>query len=190
MGSESRARRNPRVNTPVDPAGELDKHAGAQGLARRSHAGSDEAPTEAPTPPEAPTLPLVPLSTKDLFMKFMKVFMETTQAQALAEPRERPLKARTPETYWSKSHIEGYHFCQQYEDHFVTSGAIGTNSTPFAASFFCSSISLRWAQHKRRHKSATLITWSKFKAFLQKDLGSSQAFIDSIWNKFRRDSQN
>ena len=31
--------------------------------------------------------------------------------------------------------------------------------------------------------------WSKFKAFLQKDLGSSQAFINSIWSKFRRDSQ-
>ena len=59
----------------------------------------------------------------------------------------------------------------------------------FAASFLRGSISLRWAQHKRRHKSITLITWSKFKAFLQKDLESSQAFIDSIWSKFRRDSQ-
>ena len=31
--------------------------------------------------------------------------------------------------------------------------------------------------------------WSEFKAFLRKDLGSSQAFIDSIGSKFRRDSQ-
>ena len=120
----------------------------------------------------------------------MKVFMETTQAQAqaLAEPRERPLKARTPETYWGKSHMECYHFCQQCEDHFETSGATGMNRTPFAASFFCGSISLRWAQHKCCHKSATPITWPKFKAFLRKDLGSSQAFIDSIWSKFRRNS--
>ena len=43
--------------------------------------------------------------------------------------------------------------------------------------------------NKRRHKSATPITWSKFTAFLQNDLGSSKAFIDSIWSKFRRDSQ-
>ena len=85
--------------------------------------------------------------------------------------------------------MECYHFCQQCEDHFETSGATGMNRTPFAASFLRGSISLRWAQHKRRHESATPITWSEFKAFLRKDLGSSQAFIDSIWSKFRRDSQ-
>ena len=174
--------RSLRVNPPVDPT-EQDELAGAQG--GRSDAGSDEAPTppEISTPPPAPT-------SEDLFTKFMKVFMETTQAQAqaLAEPRERPLKARTPETYWGKSHMECYHFCQQCEDHFETSGATGMNCTPFAASFLRGSISLRWAQHKCRHKSATPITWLKFKAFLQKNLGSSQAFIDNIWSKFRRDS--
>ena len=63
------------------------------------------------------------------------------------------------------------------------------NYTPFAASFLHSSINLKWIQHKRHHKSATLITWLKFKAFFRKDLGSFQAFIDSIWNKFRRDSK-
>ena len=121
----------------------------------------------------------------------MKVFIETTQAQvqALAEPRKRPLKARTPETYWGQSYMECYHFCQQCEDYFETSGATGMNRTPFAASFLRGSISIRWAQHKRRHKSATPITWSDFKTFLQKDLGSSQAFIDSIWSKFNKDSQ-
>ena len=115
--------------------------------------------------------------------------METTQAQALAEPQKRPLKARTTETYWGKSHIECYHFYQQCEDHFETSGATGINHTPFASSFLRGSISLRWAQHKRRHESATPIMWSEFKVFLRKDLGSSQAFIDNIWSKFRRDSQ-
>ena len=112
----------------------------------------------------------------------MKVFMETTQAQvqALAEPREHLLKARTPEIYSEKSHMGCYHFCQQCEDYFETSGAIGMNCTPFAATFLRAAISLRWAQHKRRHERATPITWSEFKAFLRKDLGSSQAFIDSI----------
>ena len=98
-------RRSPRVNTPVDPAGELDELAGAQG--GRSDAGSDEAPTPPEAPPPAPT-------SEDLFTKFMKVFMETTQAQTqiLAEPWEYLLKARIPETYSGKSHIDCYHFCQ------------------------------------------------------------------------------
>ena len=67
--------RSPRVNTRIDPAGELDELAGAQGLARGSNLGSDEAPTLL----EAITPPLVP-PTEDLFTKFMKVFMEMTQA--------------------------------------------------------------------------------------------------------------
>ena len=85
--------------------------------------------------------------------------------------------------------MDCYHFCQQCENYFETSGATGMNRTPFAATFLRGAISLRWAQHKRRHERATPITWSEFKAFLRKDLGSSQAFIDSIWSKFRRDSQ-
>ena len=59
----------------------------------------------------------------------------------------------------------------------------------FAATFLRGSISLKLAQHKQCYKRTTPITYSKFKAFLQKDLGSFQAFIDSIWSKFRRDSQ-
>ena len=63
------------------------------------------------------------------------------------------------------------------------------NHTPFAASFLHGTISLKWAQHKRRHQSAILIIWSEFKTFFRKDLGNSQAFINNIWSKFRRDSQ-
>ena len=62
------------------------------------------------------------------------------------------------------------------------------NYTPFAITFLRGFINLRWAQHKRRHKRATLIIWSEFKAFFRKDLESSQVFIDGIWSKFRRDS--
>ena len=87
MAPGSRARRSPRVNPPADPTGEQDELAG-QGPVRGFNAGSNEAPTEAPTPPEALTPPLVLSSTKDLFTKFMKVFMKTTQAQTQAEPRE------------------------------------------------------------------------------------------------------
>ena len=152
MAPESRITRwSLCVNPPVNPI-EQDELAGAQG--RRSNTGSDEAPT----PPEAPALPLVLPPAKDLFTKFMKVFMEITQAQVLAEPQERLLKARIPETYWGKSHMKCYYFCQQCEDHFETSGATGPNCLSFAASFLHGSISLRWAQHKRRHERTTLIT--------------------------------
>ena len=74
MAPRSRACRTPCVNTLVDPAEELDELAGAQGPARRSNAGSDEASI----PPEASTPPLVPPTSEDLFTKFMKMFMETT----------------------------------------------------------------------------------------------------------------
>ena len=188
MAPGSRARQSPHVNPPADLTGEQDELVG-QDPVRGFNAGSDEAPTKASIPPETSTPPLVPSSTEDLFTKFMKVFMETTQAQAQAEPRERPLKARSPETYSGKSHMDCYHFCQQCEDHFKTSGATGMNRTPFAASFLRGTISLRWAQHKRRHQGATPITWSKFKTFFRKDLGNSQTFIDNIWSKFRKDSQ-
>ena len=105
----------------------------------------------------------------------MKVFIEMTQAQtqALAKPQKRLLKARSPETYLEKSHTDCYHFCQQCEDHFKTSGATGMNRIPFAASFLRGAISFNWAQHKCRHQSATPITWSEFKTFLRKDLGNS-----------------
>ena len=142
------------VNPSTNLAQEQDMLASAQGPAKRSNVRSNEAPT----PPKAPTSYLVLLSAKDLFTKFMKIFMETTQAQTLAEPRDHPLKAKTPKTYWDKSHMECYYFYQQCEDHFETSGATWINYTPFAASFLCGSISLRWAQHKCYHKSATPIT--------------------------------
>ena len=110
MAPGSCAQQIPCVNPSADPIGEQDELAD-QGPVPRFNAGSNEAPTKAPTPPEAPIPPLVPSSTEDLFTKFMKVFMETTQAQAQAEPRERPLKARSPETYSGKSHMDCYHFC-------------------------------------------------------------------------------
>ena len=131
-------RRSLCVNLLANIHGEQDKLAG---VPRRSDAGSNEALT----PLEASTLPLAPPTSENLFTKFMKVFMETiqAQAQALAEPRERPLKAKTLETYSGKSHMDCYHFCQQCEDYFETLGATGMNHTPFAATFLRGVISLR-----------------------------------------------
>ena len=174
MAPGSRAWRSLCGNPPVNPTGKQDELAG-QGPVRRFNARSNEAPTKAPTPPKAPIPPLVLLSTEDFFTKFMKVFMKITQvqAQALAEPQEQLLKARSLEIYSRKSHMDSYYFCQQYENHFETSSATGMNRTPFVVLFLRSIISLKWAQHKRRHQSATPITWSEFKIFLRKDLGNS-----------------
>ena len=130
--------RSPCVNTPVNLAGELHELAG-QNQAKESNVGSNEAPTSL----EAQTPTLIPLTSKNLFTKFMKVFMETTQARDQLEPRECSFKARTPETYSGKSHIDCYHFCQQCKDYFETSGTTGMNRTFFAATFFCGAISLR-----------------------------------------------
>ena len=93
----------------------------------------------APVP--APTSP----SSNDLFKQFIKAYLESNQEprQPLAE-RERSLKDKLLEVYYDKSHIDCYHFCQQGEDYFETAGATGTNRTPFAASFLCGNISVRW----------------------------------------------
>ena len=86
MAPRSCAHRSPCVNLPPDLAGEQDKLADIEDPVRGSNVGSDEAPTKASTPLEAPIPPLVPLPTEDLFTKLMKLFIETTQAQARAEP--------------------------------------------------------------------------------------------------------
>ena len=45
-------------------------------------------------------------------------------------------------------------------------------------------------QFKRRQDGeVALITWTEFKAFLQKNLGESKSFVDSIWKKLKKDSQ-
>ena len=88
MAPKSYACRSLCANLPINPAGKYDELAGAQNSARRSNVRSDEAPTKAFTSLGAPTWSFVPSFTKDLFIRFMKVFMETTQAQAqaLAKP--------------------------------------------------------------------------------------------------------
>lgn len=115
------------------------------------------------------------------------------QAQASrpepAGPREGQLKAKFPNLYYGKSHLECYHFSQQCEDHFNTAGAIGFNCTPFAASFLRGRISSRWHQHKRRNQAAEgPLSWVEFKAFLQGNLGDSRAFVDTIWSRKLRET--
>ena len=45
-------------------------------------------------------------------------------------------------------------------------------------------------QFKRcRSEKVDPITWAEFKAFLQKNLGESKSFVNSIWKKLKKDSQ-
>ena len=105
--------------------------------------GPAAVPAPAPAPVHSPALASV--ATNDLFKQFMKAYLEMNQGprQPPAE-RERSFKAKILEVYYGKLHIECYHFCQQCEDYFETAGATKTNWTPFAASFLCGNISLRW----------------------------------------------
>ena len=70
--------RSSYVNPLTDFAGKQNKLASAQNLGRKSNVGSNEIPTKALTRPEAPISPFVPPPTKDLFTKFIKMYMETT----------------------------------------------------------------------------------------------------------------
>ena len=76
MAPRSHACRSPCVNSLTNLI-EQNKPTD-QGLARRFNVESNKASTKAHTPLEAPIPTLVPPSTKDLFIKFMKVFVETT----------------------------------------------------------------------------------------------------------------
>ena len=144
--------------------------------AQQASAGSnqpEEAPVETtPTPSTASapsqvlsSAPAPTLYSQEDLQRITKLCMDLFfQGNHQEGPREGQLKARFPDLYYEKSHMECYHFCQQCEDHFDTAGAIGSNRTPFAASFLCGRISFRWHQHKRRGQVGPL-SWINFKAF-------------------------
>ena len=86
--------------------------------------------------------------SKTDLMKILKIFSETKGQKPKAEvPCKRPLKAKVPDVYFGKLHIDCYYFCQKCEDHFETVGATGLNRTPFATSFFHGKINFRWYQY-------------------------------------------
>ena len=77
---------SPHINTLANLTEKLDKLAGAQGPIKRSNVESNKAII----PFEASTLPFVLLLAKDLFTKFMKVFIEMTQTQARDQEQLEP----------------------------------------------------------------------------------------------------
>ena len=74
-------------------------------------------------------------------MSILKIFLEIKGQEPKAEfPCEQPLKAKIPDVYFEKLHIDCYHFCQQYKNYFETADATGSYRTPFLTLFLCGKI--------------------------------------------------
>ncbi len=104
--------------------------------------GSSEAPEAPIGPPKAPLpAPLAPdiarYMQKDMD-HLLQIFLQVSKGGSGDK-----LKAKTPDVYRSRSHMECYNFCQQCEDHFATCRATGPNRIPFAASFLQNRINFR-----------------------------------------------
>ncbi len=152
-----------------------------------------------PVPAPAPTPVALP---NDLFQEFIRTCIEKVWDQALAasaapaaEARDntaRPLKPQNPDLYYGNSHMECYYFYQQCEDYFEVRGSPGHKLVPFAAGFSKNRILNWWQQHKThmQRKRLASMTWNKFKAFLRKSLGESNAFVGHVWSKLRGDTQH
>ena len=144
----------------------------------------DEAPVNPPAEPPVANY------TKEDLQKILRTVLEA-QAPPFDVSREKPLKAKLPNVYCGKFHMECYNFCQQCEDHFATARVKGPNRIFFAASFLPYRINFCWQQYKRKHEveSTVSIIWEEFKTFFRQSLGDSRAFINSYWAKIKRDSQ-
>ena len=99
--------------------------------------------------------PIAKYTEEDLQNIFRTVLK--TRAHPSDGPHEKPLKARSPDVYCGKSHIECYNFCQQCKDHFATAGAKGPNRILFAASFLRNRINFYWQQYKQKHEAESTV---------------------------------
>ena len=83
-------------------------------------------------------------------MRILKIFSKSKDQKPKAKvPRKRPLKAKVPDVYFGKLHMDCYHFYQQYEDHFEIDNATRSNCTLFAALFLCGKINFQRHQHQK-----------------------------------------
>ena len=81
--------------------------------------------------------------SKENFQRIFKIVLEA-RAPILAlqplvfpnEPLTRPLKARFPNLYCGKTHMECYNFCQECKDYFAIAEAKKHNRVSFAITFF------------------------------------------------------
>ena len=137
---------------PIDPM--EDELARNPGSVKSLHSGGiSPAPSYNPTPgpklvsaliPALFPAPALPSSNK-LFKQFMRIYLELNQRpNRLPVERERSLKAKVPDVYHGKLHMDCYYFCQPCKDYFKTAGAIGANWTLIAAFFLCGNINVCW----------------------------------------------
>ena len=120
---------------------------------------------------------------------YMDLFIREKVQEQAPQDGELVIEVRFPDLYFGKSHMECFEFCRQCEHHFDLAGVTGLNRTTVAASFLRGRINFRWQQHKRRHLVDRPLSWDDFKAFLQRNLGHTRAFVDSVWRRFNKDSQ-
>ena len=92
----------------IDPSLVRGPHSGSTSstLSRNPTPSPDQVSALIPTPAPAP------ISTNELFKKFMMAYLESNQGpkQPPAE-RKWPLKAEVPEVFYGKLHMDCYHFC-------------------------------------------------------------------------------
>ena len=147
----------------------------------------------APTPAPIISSTITLFSNNKLFKQFMKAYLESQvpgQTKLDPEPCKQPFKAWFPDLYYGNLYMDCDQFCQQFENHFITAKAKEPNRIPFAALFMYGSVTQQWLQHKQCCENAVPMTWIEFKDFFQKNLGDSKTFVDSIWKKVKRNSQN
>ena len=88
-------------------------------------------PTPVPAPVSAPTPVPIPAPA-------------SAPALVVSGVSREKLKARSPDIYHGKSYMDCYNFCQQYENNFATTGAMGPTQISFASSFLQDRISFHW----------------------------------------------
>lgn len=73
---------------------------------------------------EAPKIDAVYYTKKDLQQNIQSVLQAQVPKRRLSGDK---LKAKSPDVYCTKFHLECYNFCQPYKNHFATVGATELN---------------------------------------------------------------
>lgn len=133
----------------------------------------------------------IPKYSKDKLQQIFKTILEARalapiSAPALApaaleKPQDKPLIARFLDIYCTKSYMNCYNFCQQYNYYFAIVGATEANQISFAAFFLQNWNSFCWQQFKWKQDANSFVatTCDKFKAFFRQSLGDFRAFVDT-----------
>ena len=102
------------------------------------------------------------LAARYLAKDFQEILITILKARApalqLENFCERPLKAWAPDLYRSKTHMEYYNFWRKCENYFATTGAMGLNCIPFAATFLKDQALFCGQQYQRKLANKTNVS--------------------------------